>query len=101
MGRILTVVHCGLGPIGQGIARMLLGTEGVKIVGACDVSASRSGKDLAELLGLPKKVRIKVEPDGERFAKRAKADVAVVCTTSSAKSIKPLLTSLLQRRINV
>ena len=101
MGRVLTVVHSGLGPIGQGIARMLLQTEGVKIVGASDVSATKSGKDLAELLGLPKKVRIKVEPDGERFAKKAKADVAIVCTTSSAKNIKPLLTTLIQRKINV
>jgi 4-hydroxy-tetrahydrodipicolinate reductase len=101
MGRVLTVVHCGLGPIGQGIARLLLGTEGVKVVGASDVSASKSGKDLGELLGLSKKLRIKVDPDGERFAKRVKADVAVVCTTSSAKNIKPLLTTLIQRRINV
>jgi hypothetical protein len=101
MGRVLTVVHCGLGPIGQGIARMILATEGFKIVGASDVSATRSGKDLGDLMGLPKKLRVKVEADGERFAKRAKADVAVVCTTSSAKDIKGLLATLVERRINV
>ena len=101
MGRVLSVIHCGLGPIGQGIARMLLNTEGVKIVGASDVSASRSGKDLGELLGLPKKLRIKVDPNGERFARKARADVAVVCTTSSAKDIKPLIAALVKRRVNV
>jgi 2,4-diaminopentanoate dehydrogenase len=101
MGRVLTVVHCGLGPIGQGIARMLLATEGVRVVGASDVSASKAGKDLGEILGLPKKVRIKIDPNGERFAKKAKADVAIVCTTSSAKNIKPLIATLVSRRINV
>jgi 4-hydroxy-tetrahydrodipicolinate reductase len=101
MGRVLSVVHCGLGAIGQGIARMLLQTEGVKIVGASDVSASRSGKDLAELLGLPKKLRIKIDPSGDKFARKAKADVAVVCTTSSAKDIKGLVATLVSRKINV
>lgn len=101
MGRSLSVVFFGLGPIGQGIARLLLATDGVKIAGVSDVSASKAGKDLAELLGLPKKTRVKVDPDGDRFARRAKADVAVVCTTSSAKDIKPLLTTLIKRRIHV
>jgi len=101
MGRVLTVVHCGLGPIGQGIARLILATEGLKIVGASDVSATKSGKDLGELLGLPKKLRVKVDADGERFAKKAKADVAVVCTSSSARNVKGLIATLVQRRINV
>jgi 2,4-diaminopentanoate dehydrogenase len=101
MGKVLTVVHCGLGPIGQGIARLVLATEGLKIVGASDVSATKSGKDLGELLGLPKKLRIKIDSDGERFARKAKADLAVVCTSSSAKSVKGLIASLVQRKINV
>jgi hypothetical protein len=101
MARVLSVVHCGLGPIGQSIARMILGTEGVKIVGASDVAATRSGKDLGELLGLSKKLRVKVEGDTQRFVKTAKADIAVVCTTSSAKDVKDLIAALVQRRINV
>ena len=101
MGRPLSVVFFGLGPIGQGIARLLLATDGVKITGVTDLSASKAGKDLGELLGLPRKLRIKVDPDGDKFARKAKADVAVVCTTSSAKDIKPLLATLVKRRIHV
>jgi hypothetical protein len=101
MGRPLSVVFFGMGPIGQGIARMLLSTDGVKIVGLTDVSASKAGKDLGELLGLPKKLRLKVDGNTERFARKVRADVAVVCTTSSAKDIKPLLATLAKRKIHV
>lgn len=97
----MNVVLCGLGPIGQGIARLLLQTEGVRIVGAADVSATKSGQDLGTVLGLTKKLRVKVEPDAERMVRRVRADLAVMCTSSALKDVKPLLTTLIKKRINV
>ena len=38
MGKGLKVVHVGLGPIGQGIARLILETEGLQVVGATDLA---------------------------------------------------------------
>ena len=101
MARSMRVVVSGLGPIGQGVARLLLKTEGLQVVGATDVSPSLAGQDLGVILGLPKKVRIKVERDPARLLRRTKADVAVLCTASSVRDIKPQVAAFLKRGMNV
>jgi 4-hydroxy-tetrahydrodipicolinate reductase len=101
MSRDLKIIHVGLGPIGVGIARMVLAKEGLKVVGACDPAAEKANKDLGDVLGLGKKLRIKVAGDPVKFIKSAKADVAVVSTTSSAKVVKATIEALINRGINV
>jgi 4-hydroxy-tetrahydrodipicolinate reductase len=97
----LKVIHVGLGPIGQSIARLVLETEGLQVVGAADLSPSLSGKDLGAVLGLNRRVRVKVASDPARFLRKTRADVAVLSTASSLKAIKPQLTALIQRGMNV
>jgi hypothetical protein len=97
----LKVVHVGLGPIGQNIARLTLDTEGLQVVGAADVSPSLGGKDLGAVLGLARRVRVKVASDPARFLRKTRADVAVLSTASSLKAIKPQLIALIQRGMNV
>jgi hypothetical protein len=53
------------------------------------------------VLGLARRLRIKVDGNPERFIKKARADVAVLCTSSSLKTIKPQVLGLVQRGINV
>ncbi len=101
MSRDLKIIHVGLGPIGVGIARMVLAKEGLKVVGACDPAAEKANKDLGDVLGLGKILRIKVAGDPVKFIKSAKADVAVVSTTSSAKVVKATIEALINRGINV
>ena len=101
MSRDLKIIHVGLGPIGIGIARMVLAKEGLKVVGACDPASEKANKDLGDVLGLDKKLRIKVAGDPVKFIKSAKADVAVVSTTSSAKVVKATIEALINRGINV
>ena len=101
MSRDLKIIHVGLGPIGVGIARMVLAKEGLKVVGACDPAAEKANKDLGDVLGLGKKLRIKVAGDPVKFIKSARADVAVVSTTSSAKVVKATIEALINRGINV
>jgi 4-hydroxy-tetrahydrodipicolinate reductase len=101
MSKTLNVALYGLGPIGQSIARILLDTDGVRIVAAADVSASKAGQDLGVVLGLPKKLRVKVQPDGLKMAKKTRADLAVVCTSSSVKQVKDLILTLVKKRANV
>jgi 2,4-diaminopentanoate dehydrogenase len=101
MSRDLKIIHVGLGPIGIGIARMVLAKEGLKVVGACDPAAEKANKDLGDVLSLGKKLRIKVAGDPVKFIKSAKADVAVVSTTSSAKVVKATIEALINRGINV
>jgi 4-hydroxy-tetrahydrodipicolinate reductase len=101
MPPVLRVVQSGLGPIGQGIARLILETEGLKIVAAGDVSPEHAGKDLGIVLGLPRRLRIKVEGDPARFLRKARGDVAVLCTSSSLREVKPQVAALVKRGLHV
>src|SRR4026207_2582046 len=101
MARTLKVVHIGLGPIGQSIARLTLDRDGLQVVGATDLSVDQAGKDLGVVLGLGRKLRIKVDGNPDKFIRKAKADVAVLCTSSSLKAIKPQVLGLVQRGIHV
>ena len=101
MARVLKVVHVGLGPIGQGIARMVLETEGLQVVGATDMAPDQDGRDLGAVLALGRKVRVKVDGNAEKFAKKARADVAVLCTSSSLKALRPQVLALVGSGMNV
>lgn len=101
MPRDLKIIHVGLGPIGVGIAKMVLGKEGLKVVGACDPAPDKASKDLGDVLGIGRKLKVKVAGDPVKFIKSARADVAVVSTTSSAKVVKATIEALLNRGINV
>src|SRR3989454_2669908 len=101
MARPLKVVHVGLGPIGQGIARLVAETDGLQIVGATDPFPDHAGKDLGPLLGLPRRLRVKVEGNPERFFRRARADVAILSTSSALKIVKTQVAALVQRGMNV
>jgi 4-hydroxy-tetrahydrodipicolinate reductase len=100
MARGHKVVHLGLGPIGQGIARLVLATEGLQVVGAADPSPELAGKDLGAVLG-GKKIRVKIASDPAKFIRKTRASVAVLSTSSSLKALKPQLVALIQRGMNV
>jgi hypothetical protein len=101
MARGLRVVVCGLGPIGSGIARVALDTVGLQVVGAADLSPDKAGKDLGLVLGLAKRLRLKVEGDLGRLARRSRAEVALLSTTSSAKAIRPQVEALVSQGMHV
>jgi hypothetical protein len=101
MGRVLRVVHYGLGPIGQGIARMTLVTPGLKVVGATDIAQDKAGKDLGVVLSLPKKLRVKVAGDPARFLRKIRADIAILSTSSSLREVKPQVAALIQKGMHV
>ena len=101
MSRGTRVLLCGLGPIGAGIARLVLETEGLHVVGATDLAPDKAGKDLGVVLGLGRKLRLKVDGNPARLLRRTKAEVAILSTTSSAKGIKPQVLALVAKRVNV
>jgi 4-hydroxy-tetrahydrodipicolinate reductase len=101
MARTVKVAIAGLGPVGQAVARAVLATPGLKLVAAADPSPLHAGRDIAVVLGLPRKLRVKVEGRPERFFKKVRADVAFVCTSSHLKETKPQVAALLARRVNV
>ncbi len=101
MADLLRIVQCGLGPIGQTIARLALDTPGLKLVGAADSADDKAGKDLGTVLGLPRRLRLKVVADAEQLLRRGGVDVVVVSTTSGLREVKPLILSFVKRGAHV
>ena len=95
------VMIVGLGPIGAGVARQLAARRGFKIVAAVDVDPAKAGRDLGELLGLGKRSGVTVGDDVRLAVRKAKPEVAVLCTSSSLKSLWPQLKALLPLRVPV
>jgi hypothetical protein len=87
--------------VGQATARVILQTPGLRLVAAVDPAPAHAGKDLGAVLGLPRKLRIRVERQPERFYRKARGDVAFVCTSSLLKEVKPQIAALLASRMNV
>ena len=83
----IRVLHFGLGPIGLGIVRQVAARKGFKIVGAVDIDPAKVGRDLGEVAGLSKPLRIKVSDDAKKAIKASKPDVAVLCTSSSTEEL--------------
>ena len=73
MARTVKVAIAGLGPVGQAVARTVLQTPGLKLVAAADPSPLHAGRDVAVVLGLPRKLKVKVEGRPERFFKKVRA----------------------------
>ena len=80
---------------------MVLETDGLLIVGATDPASDQAGRDLGAVLGLTRKVKVKVDGDPDKFLKKASADVAILCTSSSLKAVKPQVLALVARGMNV
>ncbi|HET7746401.1 MAG TPA: dihydrodipicolinate reductase [Vicinamibacteria bacterium] len=70
-------------------------------MGATDLSPAYAGKDLGVVIGLDRKVRVKVDGAPEKFIRKTKADVAVLCTSSSLKAIRPQISALVARGMHV
>jgi 2,4-diaminopentanoate dehydrogenase len=83
------------------VARIALQTEGLKVVGAADLSPEKAGKDLGVVLGLPRKLRIKIQGDVGRMLRKTKADVAVLSTTSAIRDVKAQAALLIQKGLHV
>jgi hypothetical protein len=101
MPRTLKVAVAGLGPTGQAVVRAVLQTPGLKLVAATDPAPLHAGKDLGSVVGLPRRLGVKVEGQPERFLKKVNADVAFVCTGSLLKDVKATLLGLAGRHVHV
>ncbi|MCC7007912.1 MAG: dihydrodipicolinate reductase [Acidobacteria bacterium] len=84
MARI-KVLHVGVGPIGAGIVRQVVGRKWLKIVGAVDVDPDKVGRDLGEVAAVGRRVGVKVTSDVAKTIRAAKPDVAILCTQSSLR----------------
>jgi 4-hydroxy-tetrahydrodipicolinate reductase len=91
-------MHFGLGPIGAAVAKQVAARPGFKIVGAIDIDPAKVGRDLGDVIGLSKRFGVKVSGDAARALKSAKADVVLLCTSSSIKKVLPQIDMILKSK---
>jgi 4-hydroxy-tetrahydrodipicolinate reductase len=97
----LRVLVVGLGPIGASVARQVIARKGFKLVGAVDVDPAKVGRDAADVIGGEKPLRVTVTRDIGPTIKSAKPDVAVLCTSSSLKSVVGQFEEVLKYRVPI
>jgi 4-hydroxy-tetrahydrodipicolinate reductase len=95
------VLFYGLGPIGAAVARQVATRKGFQIVGAVDIDHNKVGRDLGEVIGLGKKLRVRVTNDAVGAIKAGKPDVAVLCTSSSLKKVMPQIETVLSKKVAI
>jgi 4-hydroxy-tetrahydrodipicolinate reductase len=91
----------GLGPIGAAVARQVASRKGFQIVGAVDIDRAKIGLDLGDVIGLGKKLRVRITNDAAGAIKTGKPDVAVLCTSSSLKSVMPQIEAVLKKKVAI
>jgi hypothetical protein len=94
----IKVMHFGLGPIGAAIVKQVAARPGFKIVGAIDIDPAKVGRDVGDVVGLPKRLGAKVSGDAVKALKAAKPDVVVLCTGSSLKQVLPQIEAILKTK---
>ena len=97
----IRVMHYGLGPIGTAILRQVATRKGFKVVGGIDIDPGKVGKDLGEIAGLDRPLRVRVTDEPLAGIKKAKPDVVVLCTRSSLQAILPEIETVLKLRVPI
>jgi hypothetical protein len=97
----IRVMHVGLGPIGAAVVRQVAARKGLQIVSAVDIDPAKIGRDLGEVAGVGRKLRVKVTSDLKKTIKGTKPDVVVLCTSSSLKRVLPQFEEVLKQRVPI
>jgi hypothetical protein len=96
-----SVMIMGLGPIGAAVARQLAARRNFKIVAAVDIDPAKAGRDLGELAGIGRRTGVRVVDDVDAALRKAKPQVAVLCTSSSLAKVWPQIAAVLKRRVPI
>ncbi len=96
-----TLVHLGLGPLGQKIVRYAT-DRGMRYVAAVDPDPAKAGQDLGELCGI-RRLGVPVSRTLEEALERSRAErptVALVTTVSSLVKIEPQLAAVARGKLH-
>jgi len=97
----IRVLHFGLGPIGAAVVRQCAERRGFRIVGAVDIDPAKVGRDLGDVAGVGRALKVKVSNDARKAIKSAKPDVVVLCTQSSLKNVLPQMEAILKLKVPI
>jgi len=85
MKKPLKIVQYGLGPIGQAVARTVLDKEEtgtMTLVGAVDIDPEKTGRDVADVIGVDDDTGVQVSDDADAVLADTSPDVVLHTTTS-------------------
>jgi 4-hydroxy-tetrahydrodipicolinate reductase len=88
----------GLGPIGAAVVKQLATRPGFKIVGAIDIDPAKVDRDLGDVVGLSRRIGVKVSADAGKALRKAKPEVVVLCTSSSIKRVMDQIDTILKSK---
>jgi hypothetical protein len=97
----IRVMFYGLGPIGAAVARQVATRKGFRIVGGIDIDPAKLGRDLGDVVGLGRRLKIRVTNDAAGALKREKPDVVVLCTNSALKTVMPQIETVLKAKVPI
>ena len=97
----IRVLLVGLGPIGASVAKQIVARKGFQLVGAVDIDPQKVGRDAAEVIGLERALRVKVTGEIGKTIRSVKPHVAVLCTSSSLKSVVGQFEEVLKHRVPI
>jgi 2,4-diaminopentanoate dehydrogenase len=97
----IRVLHFGLGPIGAAVVRQCAGRRGFRIVGAVDIDPAKVGKDLGDVSGVGRTLKVKVSDDAKKAIKASKPDVVVLCTQSSLEKVLPQIEAIVKLKVPI
>jgi 2,4-diaminopentanoate dehydrogenase len=94
----IRVMHFGLGPVGAAIVKQIAHRTGFKSVGGIDVDPMKVGRDLGDVVGLPRRLGVKVSADAAKALKSTRPNVVVLCTSSSIKNVMQDIETVLETK---
>jgi len=97
----IKVMQVGLGPIGAAVVRQIASRKGFAMVGAVDIDPTKVGRDLGDVSGIGRPLRVKVTDDISRTIKARRPDVAVLCTRSALKQAVPEFEAVLKLKVPI
>jgi len=81
--------------------RQVAERKGFRIVGAADIDPAKANRELGDVAGVGRALRIKVSGDVKKAIKASKPDVVVLCTSSSLKKVLPQMEEILKLKVPI
>jgi 4-hydroxy-tetrahydrodipicolinate reductase len=97
----IKVLHVGLGPIGAAVVHQVADRKGFRIVGAADIDPAKVGRDLGDIAGVGRALRVRISGDVKKAIKTSKPDAVVLCTSSSLQRVLPQIEELLNLKVPI
>jgi 4-hydroxy-tetrahydrodipicolinate reductase len=81
--------------------RQVAQRKGFRIVGAADIDPAKIDRDLGDVAGVGRTLKIKVSGDVKRTIKTAKPDVVVLSTSSSLKKVTAQIEEIVKLKVPI